>query len=80
MATGDVAILEFNAGELISYTGKNLAYAVQANALYSTSLNYLEIHQPFGGTKLPVSGSILSLDRFVRATLERVMNFWDSLE
>jgi len=65
---GNVAVVEFNDGQLAPYSGDTLPVAVLSNNRYAESLRYLGLHQGFGGERW-VSGGTESSERFVRAAM-----------
>ncbi len=64
---GDVATLEFLAGELVCHRGDDLVSPVLTNSTYDDSAAYLRRHRGWGGSR-PIPVSQRSLDRFVRAS------------
>ncbi|MBH1940835.1 linear amide C-N hydrolase [Mobilitalea sibirica] len=62
-SSGDVCLIEFIMGEMHLYRGDDLVYPVIANDMYETSLDYLKIHEGYGGHR-KIAASDLSLDRF----------------
>jgi choloylglycine hydrolase len=63
---GNAAVIEFNQGKLVSFSGDALPFPVLTNNSYPESLRYLGFHKGFGGDKV-VSNGPESGDRFVRA-------------
>lgn len=61
---GDICLTEFILGEMKVYSNKSFAYEVITNDMIGTSLDYLNIHEGFGGSKT-VQYSKYSLDRYV---------------
>jgi penicillin V acylase-like amidase (Ntn superfamily) len=66
-AKGDVAVIEFVKGKIVSYAGKDLPVHVLGNNGYADSLRYLKLHEGFGGERV-VSNGPESRERFFRAT------------
>jgi choloylglycine hydrolase len=67
--TGDCALIEYILGKEIIFRNAELPYPVIANDMYQTSLDYLHIHQGYGGKK-EFTQSSLSIDRFVTTVHE----------
>jgi penicillin V acylase-like amidase (Ntn superfamily) len=65
-ATGDVAVVEFLDGKLVSHRGSSLPVRALANSTYADSLTALEAATQRGN----VPTSLSSLDRFVRAAVQ----------
>ena len=65
---GNVAVVEFNDGQMAAYSGDTLPVAVLSNIRYAESLRTLGLHQGFGGERM-VSGGSESSERFVRAAM-----------
>jgi len=65
---GNVAVIEFNDGQMAATTGDTLPVAVLSNSRYAESLRTLGLHQGFGGERI-VSGGTGSSERFVRAAV-----------
>jgi hypothetical protein len=63
---GNAAVIEFNDGQMVAYSGETLPVAVLSNNRYAESLRHLRLHQGFGGERLVSSGAGSS-ERFVRA-------------
>jgi choloylglycine hydrolase len=63
---GNVAVVEFNDGQMAAYSGDSLPVAILSNNRYAESLRYLRLHQGFGGERTASSGTESS-ERFVRA-------------
>lgn len=61
---GNISLVEFILGEMKVYSNEVFTWQVIANDMIGTSLDYLNIHLGFGGTK-PVKYSKYSLDRYV---------------
>lgn len=66
--SGASATIEFLGGKMVPHTGESLPYAVLTNHTYRSSLEYLGLHEGFGGER-PVRDTNRSLDRFTRAAL-----------
>jgi len=62
-AGGDTALVEYILGREIVLREADIPYPVIANDMYETSLDYLHIHQGYGGQRELVKSS-LSIDRF----------------
>ncbi len=63
---GNVGVVEFSKGRMVSYSGDSLPVAVLSNDTYEQSVRYLKLHQGFGGERT-VSAGPESGERFVRA-------------
>jgi len=63
---GNMAVIEFSRGKMVSYSGDALIVPVLADNSYPESLKYLELHRGFGGDRT-VSNGPESNERFVRA-------------
>jgi choloylglycine hydrolase len=62
---GDVGIIEFRRGKMVSYSGDSLPVSVLSNDSYEESISFLKLHRGFGGER-PVPGGPGSGERFVR--------------
>jgi len=62
--TGDICLIEFILGKMFVYSNNDFAYEVITNDMIDTSIDYLNTHLGFGGTK-SVKYSKYSLDRYV---------------
>jgi len=61
---GSISLVEFILGEMIVYSNEEFTYQVITNDMIGTSLDFLNTHAGYGGTKL-VKPSKYSLDRYV---------------
>jgi choloylglycine hydrolase len=73
---GNICLAEFILGEMKVYSNNDFAYQVITNDMIGTSIDYLNIHIGFGGTK-SAQFSKYSLDRFV-VTIEAIQNGFKS--
>jgi penicillin V acylase-like amidase (Ntn superfamily) len=63
---GNAAVIEFNGGQMTSYSGEALPVTVLSDSRYAESIRDLRLRQGFGGDKA-VSGGTGSSERFARA-------------
>lgn len=75
--TGDTALIEYILGKEVVFHGSELPYPVIANDMYETSIDYLNIHQGYGGKKV-LKESPLSIDRFA-VTVNEVNRYMDGI-
>jgi len=63
---GDVCVISYIMGEMSLIRGGDMPHTVIANDMYGTSLDYLGIHEGYGGRR-KITPSDMSLDRFASA-------------
>lgn len=63
-ASGDTCHIEYILGECVYYRNSQLPYPVVTNDMYSTCIDYLNIHTGYGGSK-KINQTDMSIDRFV---------------
>lgn len=64
--SGNAALISYIVGQEDIRTGESLPYPVIANDMYDTSVDFLHIHEGFGGKRKLDATSEESLDRFAR--------------
>lgn len=69
---GNICLVEFILGDMKVYSNNDFAYRVITNDMIGTSIDYLNTHIGFGGTK-SVQYSKYSLDRYV-VTIDAIQN------
>ena len=72
--SGNAALISYIVGNEDIRTGDSLPYPIIANDMYDTSVDFLHIHEGFGGKRRIDAASEESLDRFARVAQALVMN------
>jgi hypothetical protein len=63
-ASGKTAVIEFLEGRPIIHTGESMPVPLVANSVYSQAVEWLELHEGFGGSA-PVHQSLREFPRFI---------------
>lgn len=78
-ALGDVCLIQYILGDMLLIRGDDLKYSVITNDMYNTSIDYLNIHEGYGGKKVLVKSDI-SVDRFAVTVNDIVHNEYIKIE